>query len=135
LLVGIISVGCLLLGSTACGGAARGGNGSQPVDAAPSEQNDAMVQVSNDAMVQVSNDAMVQHGTDAGDAGDSGATPAAAPPSAGAIYTVNRVRSADAGYGLLPDGGLVTITNDGFEFGETRCDATGTTCLTGSLTP
>jgi hypothetical protein len=125
--VEIIVVGCLLLGSTACGGAARGGNGAQPVDAAPSEQNDAMVQNSNDAMVQDS--------TVAGDAGDSGATPAAAPPSAGAIYTVNRVRSADAGYGLLPDGGLVTITNDGFEFGETRCDATGTTCLTGSLTP
>jgi hypothetical protein len=51
-LVAIIVVGCQLLGPTACGGAARGGNGAQPVDAAPSEQNDAMAQGSNDAMVQ-----------------------------------------------------------------------------------
>ncbi len=37
--------------------------------------------------------------------------------------------------GALPDGGVVILVDDGFELGATLCDSTGTTCITGALSP
>jgi hypothetical protein len=60
--------------------------------------------------------------------GDSGAC------VLGGIFSVGRVPD-DAGTGSLLDGGTVTLTDDGFEFGNTVCDTTGMTCVTGAITP
>jgi hypothetical protein len=54
------------------------------------------------------------------------------PPTSGGIYSVGRVPD-DASAGVLPGGGTVTLTDDGFEFGETQCN--GTICVTGAITP
>jgi len=54
----------------------------------------------------------------------------AVPPTTGGIFTVSRVPSdADA----TPDAGTVTVTDDGFEFGERLCG--GAICVTGAMTP
>jgi|CZKU01.1.fsa_nt_gi hypothetical protein len=64
---------------------------------------------------------------------EAGSPGGAVPPTSGGIYSVDRV-PVEGGV-ALPDGGFVTLTDDGFEFGETLCDTTGMTCVTGSLTP
>jgi hypothetical protein len=52
----------------------------------------------------------------------------------GGIYSVGRTPD-DAGSGRLPGGGIVTLFDDGFEFGDTLCDPTGMTCVTGAIVP
>jgi hypothetical protein len=52
----------------------------------------------------------------------------------GGIDSVARVGD-DAGPGRLPGGGIATVVDDGFEFGNTLCDPTGTTCVTGAIVP
>jgi hypothetical protein len=54
------------------------------------------------------------------------------PPTSGGITSVGRVPD-DASAGILPSGATVTLTDDGFELGETLCN--GTTCVTGAITP
>lgn len=62
--------------------------------------------------------------------GDSGAC------VVGAIESVGRVPLPDGGgSGLLPDGAVVTLTDDGFELGGSQCDPTGMDCVTGALSP
>jgi hypothetical protein len=52
----------------------------------------------------------------------------------GGIFSVGRTPDmAGGGTAALPGGGLVTLTDDGFEIGETLCkDAI---CVTGAITP
>jgi hypothetical protein len=52
----------------------------------------------------------------------------------GGIFSVGRTPDmAGGGIAALPGGGLVTLTDDGFEVGETLCkDAI---CVTGAITP
>jgi hypothetical protein len=69
---------------------------------------------------------------DAAAANEAGNPGGSAPPTSGAIYTVGRVPD-DAGAHVLPDGAAVTLTDDGFEFGETLCN--GAICVTGGITP
>jgi hypothetical protein len=53
----------------------------------------------------------------------------------GGIFSVDRVPD-EAGSGALPGGGVVTLTDDGFEFGNTMCDPQDSgVCVTGGLTP
>jgi hypothetical protein len=66
------------------------------------------------------------------DAPQEGNAGGSVPPTSGGIYSVGRVPD-DASAAMLPDGGLVTLTDDGFEFGETLCK--GTTCVTGAIVP
>ena len=78
------------------------------------------------------------HTPDSGTTADGASNEAGSPggavaPTSGGIYSVDRV-PVEGGV-ALPDGGVVTLTDDGFEFGETLCDTTGMTCVTGSLTP
>jgi hypothetical protein len=52
----------------------------------------------------------------------------------GGIVSVGRALG-DSGVGILPSGSVATVTDDGFEFGATNCDPTGTTCVIGGITP
>jgi hypothetical protein len=52
----------------------------------------------------------------------------------GAIESVGRI-PGDGGTGIMADGGLVTLSDDGFELGGTSCDSTGMHCVTGGLSP
>ncbi|MDP8999537.1 MAG: hypothetical protein M3O46_05440 [Myxococcota bacterium] len=72
--------------------------------------------------------------SDAGAILESGADPPPAVPAAlfAALYTVGRVPD-DASVGYLPDGGRVTLTDDGFELAGTLCRQA--ICVTGALTP
>src|SRR5262249_46393689 len=54
----------------------------------------------------------------------------AVPPTTGGIFTVNRVPSPA---GAARDASGLAVTEDGFEFGETRCG--GAFCVTGAVTP
>lgn len=65
----------------------------------------------------------------AGACGDSGAC------AFGGLLSVGRVPGDAGGAGVLPDGATVRLTDDGFELGGTTCDPSGTTCVTGGLTP
>jgi hypothetical protein len=40
-----------------------------------------------------------------------------------------------AGSATLPSGGIVTLSDDGFELGATTCDASGKLCVTGGIAP
>jgi hypothetical protein len=69
---------------------------------------------------------------DGGDDGAEGGTGGTTPPTSGGIYSVGRVPD-EAGVHTLPDGAVVTVTDDGFEFGEMLCN--GKICVTGGITP
>ncbi len=62
---------------------------------------------------------------------NSEAGPASLPPY-GALTTIGRAPDNPA-MGTLPDGGRVTLTDDGFEPGGTVCN--GAICVTGAITP
>jgi hypothetical protein len=53
---------------------------------------------------------------------------------AGAIDSVGRPPD-QAHSGALPDGGVATVTDDGFEVGGTSCNQAGSACVTGAITP
>jgi hypothetical protein len=40
-----------------------------------------------------------------------------------------------AGSAMLPGGGTVTLSDDGFELGATTCDVSGKQCVTGGIAP
>jgi hypothetical protein len=71
-------------------------------------------------------------GGDAASEAETGGGGGPVAPTSGSIYSVGRVPD-DGGIGTLPDGGTLTLTDDGFEFGETLCN--GTICVTGAITP
>jgi hypothetical protein len=60
--------------------------------------------------------------------GDSGAC------VLGGVFSVGE-GTGNAGSAILSDGGTITLMDNGFEFGGTSCDTTGTKCVTGAITP
>jgi hypothetical protein len=60
--------------------------------------------------------------------GDSGAC------VLGGVFSVGE-GTGNAGSAILSDGGTIMLTDNGFEFGGTSCDTTGTKCVTGAITP
>jgi hypothetical protein len=97
-----------------------------------------------------------ESGLDSGgaDSGSEGGTDAGSPPNeggfvppqqcggdagacvSGGVFSIGLPQDdAGAEIAVLPDGGTITVTDDGFEFGGTSCDTTGMTCVTGAITP
>jgi hypothetical protein len=82
-------------------------------------------------------------GLDAGPAGNEGGAVVslqcgsdAGACVSGGVFSIGFPQDdAGAGLAVLPDGGTITVTDDGFEFGGTTCDTTGMTCVTGAITP
>jgi hypothetical protein len=131
----VLALGAVLLGAATSGCNALVGNDQHslaardassgvenPLDAAPNIVVDGGTP--SDGSI-AGNDAAGD--ADTGDADAAMETPGGpVPPTGGGIVTVARA-------GILPDGGRVTITDDGFEFGAAACS--GSICVSGAITP
>jgi hypothetical protein len=112
----LLATSCLFLAGCDKGGGASGGDQGGGDDAA------AVGDGATDSQQWVVDDA-----------GSDGYSPGGSvPPTSGGITSSGRVPDP-TNTGTLPNGAAATVTEDGFEFGETLCS--GTVCVTGGITP